>query len=36
MVTIMIVTMTIAIAMMFDNDDDLIYKPTELANKYIN
>jgi hypothetical protein len=27
---------TITIAMMFDNDDDLIYKPTELANKYIN
>jgi len=34
MVTIMMVTMTIAI--MFDNEYDLIYKPIELGNKYLN
>jgi hypothetical protein len=28
------VTMTIAI--MFDNECDLIYKPIELGNKYLN
>jgi len=34
MVAIMMVTMTIA--MMFDNEYDLIYKPIELGNKYLN
>jgi len=33
MVTIMMVTITVA---MFDNEDDIIYRPIELANEYLN